>query len=196
MTLDYLVDMKVKDGSVYVEPGYLDTPFGAGRIAMCVNSTASLPYTEKAVAGRFDWGIAPIPYPDGKEESARTLFQGTNIGIFKNHPDEKIVAAWKFISFLTDTKSATAWSVGTGYLPIRYSVMQTEMMQDYLKKNPRYSSAAALLDNGIFEPRVLTWEPVRTVITDYFEAALNGRRSSEETINAMKEKCEKIIRTF
>nr|HQH12799.1 extracellular solute-binding protein [Candidatus Sumerlaeota bacterium] len=54
MTLDYLVDMKVKDGSVYVEPGYLDTPFGAGRIAMCVNSTASLPYTEKAVAGRFD----------------------------------------------------------------------------------------------------------------------------------------------
>jgi len=196
LTMNYLINLATKDRVVYIEPTYLDRAFGGERIAMYVSSTASMPYTEKSVAGKFQWDTAPIPYPAGREKVARTVFQGTNIGIFKNHPPEKIKAAWRFVAFLTNTESATTWSVGTGYLPIRYSVLETPDMKEYLKKNHRYKAPIALLDNGIFEPRVLTWEPMRSVITDYFEAALNGRRNPEETLARMKEKCESIILTF
>jgi len=196
LTMDYLINLTTKDKVAYIEPTYLDRAFGGERIAMYVSSTASLPYTEKAVAGKFQWDTAPIPYPAGREKVARTLFQGTNIGIFNNHSPEKIKAAWRFLAFLTNTESATTWSVGTGYLPIRYSVLGTPDMKEYLRKNHRYKAPISLLDNGIFESRVITWEPMRTVITDYFEAALNGGRSPDETLALMKEKCEDIINTF
>ena len=196
LTMNYLINLATKDRVVYIEPTYLDRAFGGERIAMYVSSTASIPYTEKSVAGKFQWDTAPIPYPAGSEKVARTVFQGTNIGIFKNHSPEKIKAAWRFVAFLTNTESATTWSVGTGYLPIRYSVLETPDMKEYLKKNHCYKAPVALLDNGIFEPRVLIWEPMRSVITDYFEAALNGRRNPEETLALMKEKCESIILTF
>jgi ABC-type glycerol-3-phosphate transport system substrate-binding protein len=179
-----------------VEPDYLSTAFGNGKIAMLVSSTASLPYNEKAVAGKFEWDTAPIPYPDGKEDVARTLFQGTNVGIFKNHSKEKLEAAWRFMRFLTNTQSSTTWSIGTGYLPIRYSVMRTEGMKKHLEDNPAYTVPVSLLDNAQFEPKVLIWEPMRTVITDHIEATLNGRRTPEETLKSMKAECEKIIKTF
>jgi multiple sugar transport system substrate-binding protein len=196
LTMNYLINLATKDKVVYIEPTYLDRAFGGERIAMYVSSTASIPYTEKSVAGKFQWDTAPIPYPAGSEKVARTVFQGTNIGIFKNHSPEKIKAAWRFVAFLTNTESATTWSVGTGYLPIRYSVLETPDMKEYLRKNHCYKAPIALLDNGIFEPRVLIWEPMRSVITDYFESALNGRRNPEETLARMKEKCESIILTF
>jgi multiple sugar transport system substrate-binding protein len=195
-TLRFLYDLVYKDKTAYIEPDYLSTAFGSGRIAMFVGSTASLPYNEKAVAGKFEWDTAPIPFPEGKENISRTLFQGTNVGIFRNHSKQKLEAAWRFMRFLTNTESSTTWSIGTGYLPIRYSVLKTERMQKLLEENPTYKAPVSLLDNAQFEPRLLIWEPMRTVITDHIEAALNGRRTPEETIESMKTECEKIIDTF
>jgi len=194
--LQYLVDMVNKDRTAYVEPDYLSTAFATGNIAMFVSSTASLPYNEKAVGEKFDWDTAPIPYPEGKERVSRTLFQGTNIGIFNNHPPKTLQAAWRFLQFLTDTENAATWSIGTGYLPIRYSVLKMDKMKQYLQKNPRYQTPVSLLDNGQFESRLVVWEPMRTVITDHFEAALNGRRSPDDALKHMKSQCEKIIKTF
>ena len=195
-TLEFLYELVNKDNTAYVESSYLSTAFGTGRIAMYVGTTASMPYNEKAVGDKFDWDTAPIPYPRGKKEVCRTLFQGTNVGIFKNHPPEKLKAAWRFLQFLTQTESAATWSTGTGYLPIRYSVLKTETMRQYLERNPRYKTPMSLLDNGQFEPRTPIWEPMRSVVTDQFEAVLNGRRIPSDSLQLMKEKCEEIIDTF
>jgi len=195
-TMQFLADMVNVDRSAYLEPDYLSNAFGNGAIAMFVSSTASMPFNEKAVGNKFDWDTAPIPYPEGKETVSRTLFQGTNIGIFNNHAPEKLEAAWRFLRFLTDTESATTWSIGTGYLPIRYSVLKTGKMEKYLKQNPRYQTPVSLLDNARFESRLVIWEPMRTVITDHFEAALNDRHSPKDALNQMKSQCEKIIKTF
>jgi len=195
-TMNFLVNLVNRDKAAYVESSYLSTAFGSGRIAMFVGSTASMPYNARAVAGKFDWDTAPIPYPEGKKELARTLFQGTNIGIFKNHSSREQEAAWRFMLFLTNTDSSIDWAIGTGYLPIRYSSLESERMKEFLKKNPRYKTPMSLLDNGRFDPEIVLWETMRNVITDQFEAALNGRRGSEETLNLMKQKCEKIIESF
>ncbi|MBN1903017.1 extracellular solute-binding protein, partial [Candidatus Sumerlaeota bacterium] len=195
-TLRFLYDLVYKDKTAYIEPDYLSTTFGSGKIAMYVSSTASLPYNEQSVAGKFKWDTAPIPYPEGKKNISRTLFQGTNVGIFRNHSKEKLQAAWRFLRFLTNTENSTTWAIGTGYLPVRYSVLKTEKTQKYLVDNPTFKTPVSLLDNARFEPNILIWEPMRNVITDHIEAALNGRRNPEETIISMKAECEKIIRTF
>ncbi|HPB31434.1 MAG TPA: ABC transporter substrate-binding protein [Candidatus Sumerlaeota bacterium] len=195
-SMSLLAEIVNVDHTGYVEPGYLSTAFGNEAIAMYTGTNASIPFVVKAVGDNFDWDTAPIPCPEGYEDKARTLFQGTNVGIFRNHSPEKLEAAWRFLRFLTGTRSAAVWATGTGYLPIRYSTIQTDIMRDYLAKNPRYQTSLVVLDNGAFEPRVITWEPMRNIITDNLEAALNGRRSPEESVDTMLSRCQEILDTF
>lgn len=189
--LQFLVDLVNKDKVAYVESDYLSNAFGSGKIAMYIGSSASFPYNEEAVGGKFQWQAAPLPGVPGKEP--RVLFQGTNVGIFAQLPPEQKQAAWRFVKFLTNTENATKWAVATGYLPIRYSVLKTPEMKAYLKQNPNYQIAASQLDYGVFEPREVYWESMRLVITDEVESALNGRESVDKALENAVEKSKFVL---
>lgn len=189
--LQFLVDLVHKYKVGYIESGYLSTPFGSGKIAMFIGSTAGMPFVEKAVGRKFEWRVAPIPSPTGKP--GRVLFQGTNIGIFARCPEREKLMAWRFLKYLTSTEIATRWAIESGYLPIRYSCLNTPEMQEFLEKNPNYKVVVSQLDLGIFEPREPYWELLREVITDQVEAALNGRRSVEEALEIAVRKSKLII---
>ncbi len=193
--LQFLVDLVYEDKVAYIESDYLSTPFGAGRIAMFIGSTAGMPYIEKAVMDSFDWVVAPIPHPE-EVDDGRVLFQGTNLGIFyDNAPEEKLMA-WRFLRFMTDTNHAARWSIESGYLPIRYSCLNTREMKTFLKNNPNYRVITDQLDRGIFEPRQPYWELIRTAITDQVEAVLNGRRGVEEALEGAKRKSKLIMESL
>jgi multiple sugar transport system substrate-binding protein len=186
-TLQFLVDLVQKDKVAYIESDYLSNAFGSERIAMYIGSTASFPYNDEAVGDKFHWEAAALPRVPGKEP--RVLFQGTNVGIFRQPSEDETRAAWKFVKFLTNTQNATKWAIATGYLPTRYSVLNMPDMKAYLEKNPNYRVAVSQLDNGVFEPREVYWESMRLVITDQVEAALNGRKSVDEAMKEAVEKC-------
>lgn len=212
-SLQFLVDLVHKYKVGYIESGYLSTPFSAGKIAMFIGSTAGLPFVEKAImtkmepkdsaeAGgpggktyvlqkKFEWAVAPIPSPNGAP--GRVLFQGTNIGIFARCSEAQKLMAWRFLKFMTNTQNATKWALESGYLPIRYSCLETPEMKAFLEQNPNYKVVVSQLDAGIFEPRELFWELIRSVITDQVEAALNGRRSVDEALEYAVRKCKLII---
>lgn len=191
--LQFLVDLIHRQKAAYAESDYLSSPFGSQRVAMFIGSSAGYPYVEKAVLGKFDWTIAAIPHPEGKK--GRVLFQGTNIGIFKDRPDEEKLAAWRFLKFMTNTKNATKWAILTGYVPIRYSVLKTPEMQEHLSNNPRYQVIVEQTDYGIFEPREPYWETMRTAITDEVDAALSGRKTVDQALNEAYVKCQRILKT-
>jgi multiple sugar transport system substrate-binding protein len=191
--LQLLVDMVRTDHSAYVEAAYLTDAFGAQRVAMFISSTAGFPYVDKSAQGKFKWIAAPMPHPEGK--TGRVLFQGTNVGIFSQSSSEEKRAAWLFLKMMTNTKNATKWSIVTGYLPIRYSVLKTPEMTNYLEKNPNYRVVVAQLDDGIFEPRAPYWESMRSVITDEVEAALMGRKSVKQALSDATDRCDYILRT-
>ena len=189
--LQFLVDMLYEDKAGYIESDYLSTPFGAGRIAMFIGSTAGIPFIEKGVMNSFEWRVAPIPSPSG--EQGRVLFQGTNLGIFANNPDDEKLMGWRFLKFLTDTPIATNWAIESGYLPVRYSCIEQPEMKELLEKNPNYRVVLSQIDYGIFEPREPYWELIRNEITDQVEAVLNGRRPVNEALEKALHKCKLIM---
>ncbi len=192
--LKFLVDLTLgEDRSGYVETSYLNTPFGSGKIAMYVGSTASLPYNESAVGGRFNWRAYPLPEPEG--EKGAVLAQGTNVGIFANHSPEVQRAAWQFLKFMTNTENTVKWAIDTGYLPVRYSALESETMQDYLRQNVNYSNALSQVDRARFEPKVIYWESCRLALTREVESALNGRKKPEEALEDALEKAKYIQAT-
>ncbi len=189
--LKFLVDMTMGDQRVgYVESDYLNAAFGSGKIGMYVGSTASFPYNDSAVAGRFTWRAYPLPVPEGGP--GRVLCQGTNVGIFANHPPEVQRAAWAFLKFMTNTENTTRWAIETGYLPIRYSSLESERMKAYMADNVNYKNAVSQIDRGFFEPKAIYWESCRLALTREIDAALNGRKTPEKALADALEKCKYI----
>jgi multiple sugar transport system substrate-binding protein len=186
--LTLLRDLQYPNKQIYVSTDYMNVPFGNQQIAMYIYSSASFPYNERAVAGKFKWGVAPIPGQPGKEPGY--LMQGTNVGIFKNKPEEQRAAAWRFLKFLTGTKSSVLWETRTGYMPIRYSVLKDPEMKAYMEKNPNYATAAALVlaDKGKQEPKIAAWEAIRLDMEAMVDRVLSKGADPKTELTATKAK--------
>jgi multiple sugar transport system substrate-binding protein len=169
----FLRELQFPKKNLYVTTDFMDQPFGNQMIAMYTYSSASFPYNAKAVGDNFKWAVAPVAGLAGKD--SRYLMQGTNIGIFKNHPKAERDAAWKFLKFITSTSNCVLWATRTGYMPIRYSVVHEPAMQKYLEQNSRYRVASSLVlsDKGKQEPRMAVWEGVRQDIDVMVDRILN-----------------------
>jgi len=192
--LRFLVDLTWGEKRAgYVETDYLSNVFGAEKIAMFVGSTASFPFMDRSVQGKFSWRAYPLPAPKGAQ--GRALCQGTNVGVFANHPESVRRAAWEFLVFLTNTENTVKWALETGYLPVRRSALEHGKMKEYLAKDVNYSAALSQVERGLFEPKVIYWESCRLAIGREVEAALNNRKSPEDALAAALKKCEYIKKT-
>jgi multiple sugar transport system substrate-binding protein len=179
--------------NLYVSTEYMDAPFGNQQIAMFIYSSASFPYNAKSVAGRFKWTVAPIPGNGG--ENARYVMQGTNVGIFANKSPEERAAAWKFLKFVTSTDSAAFWETKTGYMPIRYSVLKTAAMQEYMAKNPAYAEASSwvLSNRGRQEPQLREWDGIRQEIGVMVDRVLNKGEDPAKELPALQQRVDQRL---
>lgn len=185
-------DLQFPTKNLYVSTEYMDAAFGNQQIAMFIYSSASFPYNAKSVAGRFKWTVAPIP---GGGEGARYVMQGTNVGIFANRPEAERAAAWKFLKFITSTDNAAFWETKTGYMPIRYSVLETAAMQDYLAQNPAYAEAASwvLSNRGRQEPQLREWDGIRQEIGVMVDRVLNKGDEPAKELEALQQRVDQRL---
>ncbi len=194
--LQFLVDLVNKYKVAYVDPGYMSQPFGSEKIAMYIGSSAGIPFVNRAVKGdnnkpKFNWMTFTLP--EGKRKA--TLFQGTNIGILKTGRGPKVEkAAYEFIKFLTDKKHNLEWSIETGYVPIRYSVLKDPKIQEYLKKNPYYKAVISQYDYGFYDPRMKKWSNIRPIVQAAVEKALHGTLSPDEALKEAQKKAEEELK--
>jgi multiple sugar transport system substrate-binding protein len=171
----------------YVENDFLNGPFGSEIVGMFVSSTAGLPYTERAVVNKFTWTVVPVPARD-ENTPARTLMQGTNVGIYANLSEEQKQGSWEFIKFLCSPEMNGKWAMRTGYMPIRRSTKELPDFKAYMERDTRYAKAVSTLEAATFEPRKMYWESVRSVISQEVEAVLFGRREAAVAMaNAARE---------
>lgn len=106
------------------------TAFIAGQTAMMLDGPWSLPNYPRLLKD-IDWGVAPLPA--GPAQRA-TIGGGEYLAIFKQseHPD----AAWTFIKWMLQPETQAFWSMESGYLPVRASVLDVPEYQRYLEENP------------------------------------------------------------
>ncbi len=121
----------------------------------------------------FRLGMAPVPgiedesLPGGVYRS--TILSGTNICIFKNEDPKKVEGAWDFIKWFTNTENGVDWSIGTTYMPVRISSVNSEKMKQKMQEDPNLNAIYGYLDNLAFEPRITAWFEIRDLIADYLE---------------------------
>lgn len=173
--LQFWVDLAKKDHALALTPP--DNGFEEGKVGMTIASTARLAALLKAL-GPDNLGMAPLP----AHKQAATGVGGANLAILSGARDQQ--AAWEFIRWMTSPEINLKWSIASGYLPLRQSVVQSPAYQAYLKQTPQ---AQVILDQmavAIVRPNVPAYTPVSREIGLAIEAALFTDVSAQAALNA------------
>lgn len=187
-TLKMLVDL-VKSGTTFAQGGYLDGPFGNGKIAMYIDTSAGLSYTARSVGGKFSWTIAPVP--KGKVQAPP--FAGTDIAIFKTASEAQQKAAWEFVKFLLKPEIQAFWSIKTGYLPVVKSALDTQAWKDYSASNPMAKVLISQIPYGSFDPGIASWYTIRTKVGNAVSDAMFFKKTPEQALQYAQEQINKIL---
>jgi len=157
-----LMDENILALPIEWDESYGSNNFLAQDVCMTVGSTAGLKYNLPAVqldeADYFEVGILPIPqFEDG---TLSAMQQGPNIAILENTSDAERLAAWLFITFLTNTENSARWAIDTGYLPVRESSFQSDLYQELLNNpSPDYVYESLLANAAYSQVAYYQYDP-------------------------------------
>lgn len=181
--MEYLV--KLKGQSLY-QGGFLDAPFGEGKVMMYIDSSAGLGFAERGSQGKH--GVATARLPRGRANSDG-MIQGTNIGLFKTASDAEKKAAIRYVEFLLSVDKTIFWAQQTGYLPVRASALKDAKWLEFLKtaKGANHQAIVDQFVNGSFaypvEAHISAWGAVRGFTGDAIEKVMQGKASPKDALD-------------
>lgn len=164
------------------------TVMASQQIAMMLDGPWNLPrYPE--LFSRFDWGVAMLP--EGPEKRA-TVVAGEYLAIFKQsrNPD----AAWAFVKWMIQPEIQAYWSMESGYLPIRQSVMDVPEFQEFLEDNApqrafveqmQYAQAQRPIDFHTME--------IQRLLSEAIERATVGGEGAEAVLTETAEEATALL---
>ena len=126
--------------------------------ALSVVHTSSL-YNNYVDQCDFEIGMSWLPGADTKNQEIGgcvLLIPSKNDQATKN-------AAWQFLQYLCSKEVNMTWAEGTGYMPTRKSVLETEEGKEFLEKKPAFQ---AIFDNlDLIYPRIQHkgWSQLATI---------------------------------
>lgn len=106
-----------------------DLGFASGKLAMVMDGPWNLP-RYRSMRG-VDWAIAPLPAgPAGRA----TYIAGEQLAIFRQSKHR--AEAWTFVKWILQPEVQARFSLTSGYLPVRKSVLAMKGYREQLEKDP------------------------------------------------------------
>lgn len=171
---------------------HVDT-FQSGNMGMFLYTSAVLNRLEKAAAGNFDLGLAPMP-AFGDKPTAPTN-SGSAVFMFSQTP-EKQRAAWELMKFLTSDEAYTIITSKIGYLPLRLGTLDSPAhLKGWIEANPKYRANLAQLDR--LTPNVAFGGPnyrqVENMMKDAMTEAVFGKGDPVEVLKAAQAQAQALM---
>jgi sn-glycerol 3-phosphate transport system substrate-binding protein len=148
----------VKSGAAqtnfYVGPTAEDDLLGIGngKYGMAIDTSAALGTILALLKGgqypNVTLGVAPFPALSSQDKGGVAPGGSSFFIVKKGATPAQQAASWAYITFMDSTASMATWSVGTGYIPIRKSSVQTSTIQQAWQADPEYQVAYKSLLDG------------------------------------------------
>jgi multiple sugar transport system substrate-binding protein len=171
-------------------------PFLSGKTVFAVDGMWRLIDLEK-YAPDLDYGVMPLPYPEGDGKPNATWTNG-NYNIIPagaKHPEE----AWEFILWLTgydNEEWASKMLTKGGWIPASPKITEQPAYQAYMEEVPYRKEFV-----NIFSSKNIQITPVIPVQQYYWdriaaaeEAVMTGQKSPEEALADVQEEVEKEVK--
>lgn len=181
--------MKVPAGEQANETKKQD--FANSKAAMMYTSTADLSYfLPLAEENGFELDVSFIP--KNKEYAVPT--GGCNIVMTNGLSEEKQKAAWTFMKWMTDTEQTAYASEYTGYLPARYSALETDRLTNLYKETPQFKVAVDQLDYAVIRPIADGWPEVNKLLSEQLTLVVTEGKDATEAMNELQKTAETLIK--
>lgn len=191
--LTWMVGLSTEEG--VMPTGAIDwaagpTDFSSATTAFLYHSTGSLVSINSQA--EFEFGTAFLP----KNKEFGTPTGGGNMYVFKGIPEERQQAAWTFVQWMTSTEMATHWSLQSGYVPTRLSVLETQDWQDYVAETPQATTALEQLEFAQPELTGHQSGQLQKIMDDAIQAAVTEQATPEDALRDAQEQADAILSQF
>jgi multiple sugar transport system substrate-binding protein len=176
--MNFLLDLLYKDKCAYLTTGYRhQDDFATGKVAMVWGTIVSYGFIKNKI--NFRLGVAPVPH----DRDSIVIIAGTNVALFSDVPEEKRRRAFEFLKYFLRPEVQAKWSIGTGYLPLRRSVLNHPEMKKFFGEVPGMERAMRQVEYASFEPRTPAWFTGRRYLsTEGIEPALRKVLTPEKAL--------------
>jgi sn-glycerol 3-phosphate transport system substrate-binding protein len=164
--------------------------------------TSSAFYGNVKANAKFDFSNAPMPYyPDVAGAPQNSIIGGASLWVMGGKKADEYKGVAKFFTFLSDTDRQVAIHKASGYLPITKAAYAKTRESGYYKELPALETPLLELSNK--EPtensrglRLGNLVQIRDIWSEEFEAALAGKKSAKDAIEAAVNRGNQMLRQF
>jgi ABC-type glycerol-3-phosphate transport system substrate-binding protein len=94
---------------------------------------------------------------------------------------------------MTNAENNTAWSMATGYTPLRKSGVSSDVFQAYLDANPNANPAIDQIPYTRARPNIAAYGDISRVIGNAIEAALVGQQDPATVLASAIEEANEVL---
>lgn len=160
--------------------------FETDQVAMTFASTARLNRYIDAL-GSDKLGMAPMPH----HEQRATGIGGANLAILSTAEDKD--AAWEFVKWMTSPETNLRWSMQTGYLPLRHSVIESGEYQAYLKEESRAQTILEQMPDAVVRPNIPAYAPSSREVGLAIEDVLFNNANPQTALDTAAAKVNELL---
>ncbi len=164
-----------------------DLGFVSGTIAMIMDGPWDLP--ELRDIKNFEWGVTHLPAGPFKKA---TYLAGEHLTVFKQskNPDE----AWRFIKWILRPDIQAKFSIESGYLPVRKSVLDLPEYKKFLESDPAMKSFVEQISISQARASIDFYRvEINQNIAEAVEKAIIGNSDIKTVLNEAAEKSNKLL---
>jgi multiple sugar transport system substrate-binding protein len=167
-----------------LDPGESETGFADGVYGSFISGPWHTALVEDAGVSPDDYAVAPLP---GKDAAPGTSFVGGgDLAVFND--SDNADSAWKFVKWLTEPETQTAFYEEVGDLP----AVQASWESGELAEDPNLQVFGEQLDHAQSPPSVPSWEQVAAAIDSVIEQAALGQIPPDEAVAEMQSQASSI----
>jgi len=164
--------------------------------------TSSGYYATARNSAKFDFVSVPMPYyPDVTGAPQNSIIGGASLWVMGGKKPEEYKGVAKFFAFLSDTTRQAKLHQESGYLPITKAAYAKTKADGFYEKNPILETPLKELTNK--EPtensrglRFGNMVQMRDVWSEELEAALGGKKTAKEALDAAVSRGNQMLRQF
>ena len=165
------------------EDKFLSNPFVNQKMLCYQGSSAGYAYLNND--GAFEIAVVEVPVFQGKDKAV--MQQGASLFVTNNVSPEAQYAAYEFVKFATNAENTAKFATATGYLPVRKSAIETDVVKNILNDETSlyakvYNVAQEALAYAYYTPAINNAQSARTVAQEKYEAFMSGSITDVEVL--------------
>ena len=190
--MEFIQGMSSKGCAQVTRDKYADQQYlGLGSNLFALSSTSGITYFQKAIEEGYNgqWEISKVPHTT--KNPVMNLYGGGLIMGNTGNVD-KMVAAYQWMKYISNTENSAVWSTESGYGFVRTSSADHPLIQAKRNELPQYDRSLGLIQYGKGEPSVPAYYSVRGEIEKAYAAIINGD-DIMSTLNALNDEANAIL---